>query len=456
MMTSVIGKKFLKLYNSKCNTNYSAEDFFLNVFYPMFFGKNKYMMTAGNSPLENPKISWKDIILGKNNKAYDTLEEKEERLKKLLEKINTGVPDASTAVGYPVKDIFGKTSGQVSNIDYITSSEDIYMSWVGAALGIGIKNKRFLVNDVDFRVGAALGIGIKGGVSILFEEEQILWDIFEGWGFYRKMLEETNLLKGNQIDTWNGQWLSHKYSDDFDEEYPMDNFFPMNTQKEIFEINTQNWTQIIYGISRLKLPNRLVGYVYSVGQTNTTLGFLPFDLAEIRRPFDLYLKFFGEEDFQVVKSLYGNDKSFMNLCQLGIIGVKALRPKGLKQYFENGEIPKYSDNKDKIIINNTYLIWLMAMLNNQDLWDKSQLFAKTLCEFASQNKKAKTDKSNSVNELLKSKNKITFIDSLTKIVQETENTEIMTEMAMLINLMPNDNVPYFLTLLRFQYAIQNK
>lgn len=52
-------------YNEEYGTNYDARTFFLEQFYPLFFDQNKYMMTAGNSPLENPKLSWDDMINGK-------------------------------------------------------------------------------------------------------------------------------------------------------------------------------------------------------------------------------------------------------------------------------------------------------------------------------------------------------------------------------------------------------
>lgn len=57
MITSNIGKIFLDAYNEKYGTSYDARTFFLEQFYPLFFDQNKYMMTAGNSPLENPKLS---------------------------------------------------------------------------------------------------------------------------------------------------------------------------------------------------------------------------------------------------------------------------------------------------------------------------------------------------------------------------------------------------------------
>mgnify|MGYP000157187141 CR=1 FL=1 len=73
MITSNIGKIFLDAYNEEYGTSYDARTFFLEQFYPLFFDQNKYMMTAGNSPLENPKLSWDDMIKGK--KPFETPEQ---------------------------------------------------------------------------------------------------------------------------------------------------------------------------------------------------------------------------------------------------------------------------------------------------------------------------------------------------------------------------------------------
>ena len=42
------------------------------------------MMTAGNSPLENPKLSWEDMIKGK--KPFETPEQRKERICKMIKK----------------------------------------------------------------------------------------------------------------------------------------------------------------------------------------------------------------------------------------------------------------------------------------------------------------------------------------------------------------------------------
>lgn len=42
-------------------------------------------MTAGNSPLENPKLSWDDMIKGK--KPYETPEQRKSRFEKMIKKL---------------------------------------------------------------------------------------------------------------------------------------------------------------------------------------------------------------------------------------------------------------------------------------------------------------------------------------------------------------------------------
>ena len=114
MITSNIGKIFLDAYNEKYGTSYDARIFFLEQFYPLFFDQNKYMMTAGNSPLENPKLSWDDMIKGK--KPFETPEQRKIRFEKLIKKIEESEADASIARGYASLDVAATTSGQVTDL----------------------------------------------------------------------------------------------------------------------------------------------------------------------------------------------------------------------------------------------------------------------------------------------------------------------------------------------------
>ena len=250
MITSNIGKIFLDAYNEEYGTSYDARSFFLEQFYPLFFDQNKYMMTAGNSPLENPKLSWDDMIKGK--KPFETPEQRKSRFEKLIKKIEESEADASIARGYASLDVAATTSGQVTDLKFPNSQEEIYTSWIGDALGVGVQ----------------------GGFSILFSNKEILLDIFEGWKLYRTSLNETTMLKGNQINTWNGQWLSHYYDPrEYNADMPLAEFSPYNTNKDgIINIETQTWTKILIGISKKYRNSQILGYIYSIGQTNTTIG----------------------------------------------------------------------------------------------------------------------------------------------------------------------------------------
>lgn len=435
MITSNIGKIFLDAYNEEYGTNYDARGFFLEQFYPLFFDQNKYMMTAGNSPLENPKLSWDDMIKGK--KPYETPEQRKSRFEKLIKKIDESEADASIARGYASLDVTATTSGQVTDMRLPDSQEEIYTSWIGDALGIGVQ----------------------GGFSILFSKKEILLDIFKGWKLYRESLNKTSMLKGNQINTWNGQWLSHYYDDRvYDEKMPLAGYNPYNTNKDgLINIDTQTWTKILIGISRKYDNSQLLGYIYSIGQTNTTIGFVPFDLSQIRRPIHLYKKIFGMHNSRNAEDLWGTALGFKTACTYGGIGIKAMEPKGLRDYVypkgnKDPKQPKAPKNENEQINFNVYKIWILAMLNNDDLWEKSQELAELLNEAScNKDKSISTKPKNLVEAMLNATNKKLFVEAATEVIPFINKIDEFKGIVKEIHIMPTDNVPYFLTLLRFQY-----
>ena len=435
MITSNIGKIFLDAYNEEYGTNYDARGFFLEQFYPLFFDQNKYMMTAGNSPLENPKLSWDDMIKGK--KPYETPEQRKSRFEKLINKIDESEADASIARGYASLDVTATTSGQVTDMKLPNSQEEIYTSWIGDALGIGVQ----------------------GGFSILFSKKEILLDIFKGWKLYRESLNKTSMLKGNQINTWNGQWLSHYYDDRvYDEKMPLAGYNPYNTNNDgLINIDTQTWTKILIGISRKYDNSQLLGYIYSIGQTNTTIGFVPFDLSQIRRPIHLYKKIFGMHNSRNAEDLWGTALGFKTACTYGGIGIKAMEPKGLRDYVypkgnKDPKQPKAPKNENEQINFNVYKIWILAMLNNDDLWEKSQELAELLNEAScNKDKSISTKPKNLVEAMLNATNKKLFVEAATEVIPFINKIDEFKGIVKEIHSMPTDNVPYFLTLLRFQY-----
>jgi hypothetical protein len=435
MIAANIGKIFLDAYNQKYRSNYSAKDFFVEIYYELFFNHNKYIMSAGNSPLENPKISWDKMRSGQI--LYETVEKRNERFSKTVEKIEAGPADASIAIGFPSLDLTATTSGQVTNLNLPIKTEDIYLSWIGSGLGIGVQS----------------------GLSLLFSNKQILLDLFDGWQVYRDFLNKTPGLRGNQINTWNGQWLAHRYDKyTYDASNPTASFNPFGTMKDGgMEVNTQSWTKVLVGVARTYPETSLTAYVYSLGQMNITVGFVPFELPRIRQPFELYEKYFGTTKREQVEQLFGTALGFTKVCQMGAVGVYAMEPRGFRDCLEKGIVPKLNlDDDEKTINFNTYQIWLLAMLDNEQLWEKAQQIAATLNNYSLSDKNARKVKSQDVANLLAAVNKKQFIESLTEIVKESSNTDQLAEIASLVHSMPIDNVPYFLTLIRFQYAVVNK
>ena len=426
MITSVIGRIFLDAYNEREHTGYDAKTFFIEKYYPLFFDAEKYMQWVQNSP----------FVQMKSGQKVETLssDERREKLEELICKIQNGTKDASVAIGYSASDEKGyaTTSGQVTSLDIKVTHDEVYLSWIGASLGVGVK----------------------GGLSILFSNPLLLLSIYDGWAFYRAALNNNQKLKGNQIASWNGQWLAHRYDKRaFDAENPMADFNPYVSDKDAsMSMAVQSWTKILINLSQNFSGQNLLGYVYNLGQTNITVGFIPFILSQIRRPIDLYIRFFGMKNRRQAEELYGTAFGFDRACQAGAIGLKALEPKGLKDYMEKGKLPKYTDNEEQTIKFHTYQTWIMAMLNNEDLWVQSESFAHVLKEYSAGSKNAKTDRTNKVKALLGALNKKDFIRNLTDIISEAGDVSKLMGTAKLVNDMPADNVPYFLTLIRFHYA----
>lgn len=436
MIAVNVGRKLLELYNQEKGESLTPKEFFDKVYFQLFYNHSKYMQWVTNSPFVQMKKGQKPDAL--------TSEERHEKLLNLHEKIDAGLKDASIAIGFPASEEkeFATTSGQVSALALFTSEDDVYCSWIGSGLGVGVA----------------------GGLSIFFDHPQILMALFEGWQHYRNYLDDISYtgLRGNQINTWNGQWLSHVFSQFYKEYDPLQNFDPFGTKADgSLELTTQSWTSVLFGIART-LPNTdLTSYVYSLGQTNKTLGFVPFRLPHIQRPLHLYKELFGENqyhrDAKDIEPLYGTAFSFQRACQMGAIGVQALEPKGLRGFMPNKKVaanmPNFSKaDHEKHISFRTYQTWLLAMLNNDELWNTAGEAAHALIQYEGGAGKLRSDRSNKVKAVLDAARKQQFMRLLTDIVEEAEENEALITLGKTVNTMPADNVSYFITLIRFRYA----
>ncbi|MFC2358866.1 hypothetical protein [Porphyromonas endodontalis] len=436
MVTSVIGKIFLEAYNEKHNKAYTPKSFFVEVYYPIFFANEKYLIWIQNSAIvQNLK---KEEIPQENNEK--TRQEKIVEIKKnkLIDKIESAeFFDASIAVGYKAERSDATTSGQTCIHNYRMKTEEAYLSWIGAGLGVGIK----------------------GGLTILFSKPDILLDIAEGWEWYRKYLDTTPGMKGNQINTWNGQWLKRKYDiNDSSSLLDFDSAFSNKEKKGekksgLVEIETLSWIELITAVSLYFPDPRMMGYVYNIGQTNTTIGFIPFVLSSTREVNYLYKKHFGTEDEEKAMKLFGTAFGFSMACKEGVIGLKALEPKGLSSIMMGREIPSYK--QEEKLKYETYQIWLLAMLNNEELWNRANEFARALDSFRKGQGKDRTNRDNAIEELLEHPSKQSVVRNVYPILKdaEEEERETIMDVIKIIHDMPAENVPYFIALTKIHHVI---
>lgn len=420
MITSVIGKLFLEAYNEKFGTHYDAKTFFIEIFYPLFITCRKKMLKYGNTVFGNPKLK---------NKT------KEELLHIFLEKINNGITDSSVSVDFPSLDPEIYASGQICYSLINIEKDDVYLSLIGQGLRIGVEDD------------------LGNWLSVLFFKKNILLDIFEGWKYYRKLLNEIEELKEGQIDLWNARWLCHKYDLlDYDVDNPL---YDLSIGKSRDCIDMISWTKVLIRIAQNIYDNTMMAYIYQVdtrGNTCAIIGFRQFNLNLILKPQQLYQKYFGIDNSRNAELLWGGGIGFKTACTQGVIGIKAMEPKGLKEYINNNKPPKAPKNEEEQININVYKIWILAMLNNEELWEKSLELAEMLKDASfDKDKSISTKRKNLVEQLLNATKKMQFIAMATEVIPFVNEKENFIEMVREINRMSDENVPYFLTLLRFQY-----
>lgn len=436
MITAIVGRTFLDAYNKKYNKQLIPKEFFEEEFFELFYNHPKYMQWVTNSPFVQMKGGQKPHTL--------TLDERKEKLTALFEKVEKEVPDASFALGFPASEAkeFASTSGLVSDISIPVDEEEIYLSWIGSGLGIGVA----------------------GGYTILFDDPQIAIQTYEGWKVYRKYLNDVTLdkLRGNQIGTWNGQWLSYSLHENFDENFD----FGLLTEEKIFsidsekiEVNTVNWSKLFFSLSQLYPEVSLIAYVYGFGQTNKTIGFIPFQLKSGTSLKRIYRQLIGNdsailpEDFE---SLFG--MHIKRACELGSIGLQTLRPEGLVKYMNESKNLSFKNEDDKI---NYYVFktWLIAMLsrNKEEVTEYTLELARTILRY--RNSGTKNDRKNLVEkELFEVKSKKGFIEHLTTMIKDLDEKDLIVIKSLKddIHLMTNEEFGYFSTLLKFDYAFLEK
>lgn len=431
MYTSFIGKQFLKIYNNKTASDYTAERFFEEKFFPIFFNDERHLMHVGNSPFfQKPK---KEDVTKHGTKPLAQFEN-------LKTKISKDEPNMSFFVGYAASGTKESTSGQVTSLEELAiEPEEIYASWIGQALAVGVS----------------------GGNVFLLNEDEVLWQLYLGWSVYRKYIDQTNNVKDKQIETWNGQWINFILSDDRNKsEFP-----DLPTSKALgkLAISTISWSKVLFSLSHLIPQKEVIIYAYGLSQMNTTLGFIKIFLPEFNKLIEyryslIDFKEFNELDNREIE----NFETFYNFrvaCQRGNIGLNALEPKGLRQYMPKGSVlyaqgKEFNfNNENDYFLYELYQNWIMATLNKTKLLE----LASDLAGYLKGMEEEKTDRGKSAisrvsQEIRESKTVKAFIEKLTEALPlMDDDIEATREIVKVVLEMPSDNFPLFITLVRFEY-----
>lgn len=437
MYTSYIGRQFIELYNEKTNSDFTAERFFEEKFFPIFFNDDRHLMDVHNSAFAKQNKVSKNFY-----EKHPQLTENEIRLIKFKNSINEENPNGSTLVGYKAKELTRETSGQVSSFkNVMIDSEEIYASWIGEALAIGVS----------------------GGNVFLINENEVLWQIYQGWEYYRKYINQTPNIKDRQIETWNGNWLIFSQRDSQQSKIPE---ISVSKVKGKLAIATASWSQVLFGLSHYYPNKEILIYAYSLSSKNTTLGFIKVFLPE----FNKLLKYrHSLIEFKEFKQIDNKDieqfetfYSFKVACQKGSIGLFAIEPKGLRKFMPYGTSMNAQGKELKFNKNNDYFLyqiyknWIMATLNKTKLLQLASQLAEILLNMEEEKtSRGKADIYRISQEVRESKTIKEFISKLTETIPLMEkNASIIKEVVTEILEMPNDNFPLFIILVRFEYNYQ--
>jgi hypothetical protein len=425
MYTAYIGRKLIHAVNQRETRQYTPKTFFDTVFYPCFFGNERFLLDTNNAP---PGQAYKQ-----KGKTPLTPAVIEEQRRKIHLKIDGGDIDASIFLGGPSSDAGATTSGQVTDLARRIPADDVYASWIGTGLAATVE----------------------GGLSLLIDDDEALLALYEGWDRYRKYLDQTPVLKPHQINTWNGQWLAYRFS----ESYHADVRPTWDTSSDRSALNTNAWVSLLFALSYhyRKSPGKLLTvYAFAFGQMNRTLGFIRFDLPEAEELHELYnglLPALGTGDLPGdFLPLYKTEFGFKRACESVTVGKRALQPKDLRAYLEGKQPTFDAGDAEKRFYFQLQERWIVAMLNNSELEQRAEQLAGAL-KASIQTDRGKTVKANKVSDVLVSKTRREFVDKLTEVLeQNSENGELFNDVVKDVITMPAENVPLFLTLLRFKYA----
>lgn len=437
MYTAYIGRRLVDLLNTRDQSQRTVSEFFSGEYFELFFDNERYLQHVNNSKF--------DQAYKQKGKSPLTLSLRATVLAAQQTRIENDAPDGSFFLGGAAAEVTAGTSGQVTDIQLPVSPDEVYASWIGAALGIGVS----------------------GGMNVLVDNDDVLLALYDGWKFYRRYLTQSPDLKPHQVNTWNGWWITNVFRYGYDPANPFENQPDVKVDKTSggAVLETQKWVKVVFSIARkLSGQTSLTTYVYALSQMNTTVGYIQIKLPEIVSvERELRRQLFarrGNLNDEAIDDLYNTEMGFQKACTLGAIGIQTLEPESLREYMPKpagGGKPLKSPKtpNDSLWITYTiYQTWLIAMLDNQQLLTLSEEIAQMLASITDVSQRGKKTNYNLVLGLVESESRPKFLGQLAELTKAApEQHELLDQAGNTIATLPIVQMPLFMALLKLKYAV---
>ncbi len=389
-----IGRKFLQLYNEQQRTAkgqapYTPREFFDEVYYPLFFDveeDEKQLLSVTNSAFTNAAFKGKAPRL---KRFEEQLIEQNER------PFQWG---GNLFLGGKANDSGDTTSGQSTSITFSFSSDEAILSWIGGGFGIGLE----------------------GGYNILITNPGILFFLFAGWQYYRKFLQSNTMVKGRQMETWNGLWLKYNYGKAANEELALTQIATHLRQKSdsVLELGERpSWWDLCTTLAAEEF-NMVYGYIYKFGSMNSTCGYLHFNLEPVRRLHEVWQRLFGLDNnpyaIQSLAKQYQTDFGLLDAVEQGGISLTLMRPAQIKKII-GAKGPSKDKEQEFEFQLKTVKTWFIAMLNNDQIADMARNLGQLLRDYE---KDSRLNKQKVVEDFLSAKSKAEFINLANDIMAD--------------------------------------
>ena len=167
MYTAYIGRRAINLYNEHMHDGdpLSPKKFFDQVFFPVVFDDDDYLIQAGNSKFGQLVRQRKKDRREAQEKGLSWEDEKPRRRQRALSDLHSlaegySEPHNHVVVGGSARKVSATASGQVTNIDQSVEPDTFYFSWIGAATagrGSGSFTMTVLINHASQLLSLLVG-----------------------------------------------------------------------------------------------------------------------------------------------------------------------------------------------------------------------------------------------------------------------------------------------------------